>query len=78
VNCLLSPKKWPQSLPAITEKSVAHQIATLLIKHQYIHRSEKDPARKGFLRVSTIYFHCQMYLLTFFIMQPTDLKQTSF
>jgi hypothetical protein len=48
---LLKPKKWPQSLPAITEKSVAQAIGALLIKHQYIHRSEKDEKKKGFLHV---------------------------
>ncbi|CAM9276800.1 unnamed protein product, partial [Ectocarpus fasciculatus] len=52
VQCLLHPKKWPQSLPAITEKSAAHAIGAMLIKQQFIHRSEKDGNKKGFLHVS--------------------------
>jgi translocation protein SEC62 len=52
VHCLLHPKKWPHSLPAITEPGVAQSIGALLIKHQYIHRSEKNEEKKGFLHIS--------------------------
>lgn len=41
VECLLESKKWPKTLPKITDRSVAAAVAQLMIKAQYFHRSEK-------------------------------------
>lgn len=64
IQCLMKPnKKWPQSLPAITEKEAAQTIGAMLIKQQYIHRSEKDPSKKGFLHVIIFFKLLKLLLL---------------
>lgn len=47
VECLIEAKKWPKTLPKITDRSVAAGVAQLMIKAQYFHRSEKVDGKKG-------------------------------
>ncbi len=44
-------KKWPKSLPRITDQSVAVQVGELLLQAQFFHRSEKVGEKKGYLKV---------------------------
>lgn len=52
IECVLEPKKWPKSIPAITDKGVAVIVANLLIQNSFFHRSEKVDGKKGVLKVS--------------------------
>ena len=45
-------KKWPRSLPKISDKAVACAVAELLVKKNFFHRSEKVDGKKGYLRIS--------------------------
>jgi len=49
IECILAAKKWPKSLPKITERTVAVSVAQLLVKGEYFHRSEKVEGKKGYL-----------------------------
>eukprot|EP01041_Mallomonas_annulata_P009816 gene9816-20416_t len=52
VECILEAKKWPKSLPKITDRNDASTVAQLLIKSSYFHRSEKVEGKKGNLMYS--------------------------
>jgi len=53
VECLLGEaKKWPKSLPKITDKGTAVLVAGKLIEKAFFHRSEKLEMKKGFLKIS--------------------------
>mmetsp|Transcript_90822 Transcript_90822/g.256526 ORF Transcript_90822/g.256526 Transcript_90822/m.256526 type:complete len:338 (+) Transcript_90822:83-1096(+) len=52
VECVLEGKKWPKSLPKITDKGVARLVAGLLVQGNFFHRSEKIPDKKGYLKIS--------------------------
>jgi translocation protein SEC62 len=52
VECILEGKKWPKSLPKITEAAVAHTIANSLIQNGFFHRAMKDEDKKGYLQES--------------------------
>lgn len=54
IESLLEAKKWPKSLPKITEKGVARAVAGELIQGCYFHRSEKVEDKKGYLQVMII------------------------
>lgn len=47
-------KKWPRSLPRITEAAVAVEVAELLLRAQFFHRSEKYGEKKGYLKISQV------------------------
>jgi hypothetical protein len=47
----LEAKKWPKSIPVITDKGVARVVAGLLIQSSFFHRSEKVEDKKGYLKV---------------------------
>ena len=51
---MLEGKKWPKSLSKITDKEVAAEIANLLIKAQFFHRSEKVEGKKNYLKVRAV------------------------
>lgn len=51
IEALLEGKKWPKSLPKITDKVVARLVAGSLIQAAFFHRSEKVEDKKGYLRV---------------------------
>jgi hypothetical protein len=51
VETILEAKKWPKSLPVITDKSVAREAASALIQASFFHRSEKVEDKKGYLMV---------------------------
>lgn len=46
VECILEGKKWPKSLPKVTDKKEAILIGELLIRSHIFHRSEKLAAEK--------------------------------
>lgn len=53
VECLLAEnKKWPKSIPRITDKGTAILVAGALIQKAFFHRSEKVEGKKGFLQIS--------------------------
>lgn len=52
IQCILDAKKWPKSIPKITEHDVAVQVAELLLQANFYHRSEKVEDKKGYLVVS--------------------------
>lgn len=52
VECVMEAKKWPKSLPKITDKGVARAVAALLVQGNFFHRSEKIPDKKGYLKIS--------------------------
>lgn len=52
VEAMLDGKKWPKTIPKITDKGVAIEVANLLLKAQFFHRSEKVEGKKGYLKVS--------------------------
>ena len=54
VECILEAKKWPKTIPKITDKSVAIAVAQLLIKKEYFHRSEKIEGKKGYFEVANL------------------------
>ena len=56
IECVLEGKKWPKSIPKITDKAVAIIVSNLLIQSSFIHRSEKVDGKKGVLKVSFIHF----------------------
>jgi len=47
----LEAKKWPKSIPKITDKAIAVIVANLMIQSAFFHRSEKVEGKKGFLKV---------------------------
>ena len=53
MECVLEAKKWPKSIPKITEREVAVAVAGLLVQNQFFHRSEKVEEKKGYLKVRT-------------------------
>jgi uncharacterized membrane protein len=52
IESLLEAKKWPKSIPKITDKGTAQLVAGALIKNAFFHRSEKVEDKKGFLKVT--------------------------
>ena len=53
VECMLAEnKKWPKSIPRITDKGTAQLVAGALIQKAFFHRSEKVEGKKGFLQIS--------------------------
>jgi len=53
IETLLNPSKnWPKELPKITDKTVANQVASLLLRKAFYHRSEKEEGGKGVLTIS--------------------------
>lgn len=54
MECILEAKKWPKSLPVITDKVVARIVAGSLIQAAFFHRSEKIEDKKGYLKVKTV------------------------
>jgi hypothetical protein len=66
VEAILEAKKWPKSLPVITDKSVAREAATALIQGSFFHRSEKVEDKKGYLMVLLlVYWIFISFVLTF-------------
>jgi hypothetical protein len=51
IESLLEAKKWPKSIPKITDKGTAHLVAGALIQKAFFHRSEKVDDKKGCLKV---------------------------
>ena len=49
---MLEGKKWPRSLPKISDKAVAIAVAEVMVKNHFFHRSEKVDGKKGYLRIS--------------------------
>lgn len=58
LECIIEAKKWPKSIPRITDEAVAVKVSDLLIDAQFFHRSEKVKEKKGYLKV-------KMHLLRF-------------
>jgi hypothetical protein len=56
---LLEAKKWPKSIPQITDKGVARLVAQELIQSSFFHRSDKVEDKKGYLQVH----NCDFYKL---------------
>lgn len=52
MECVLEAKKWPKSIPVITDKGIARLVADALIKASFFHRSEKVEDKKGYLKIS--------------------------
>lgn len=52
VEKILEAKKWPRSLPKVTDKAIAIAVAELLVKHNFFHRSEKVDGKKGYMKIS--------------------------
>mmetsp|Transcript_13278 Transcript_13278/g.13765 ORF Transcript_13278/g.13765 Transcript_13278/m.13765 type:complete len:349 (-) Transcript_13278:316-1362(-) len=52
IECLLEGQNWPKSLPRITDKGMALELASTLLQKGYFHRSEKNTERKGHLIIS--------------------------
>ncbi len=52
IECVLEAKKWPKSIPKITDKAVANVVASLLVQSNFFHRSEKIEDKKGHMKVS--------------------------
>jgi len=52
LECILEAKKWPKSIPRITDEAVAVKVSDLLIDAQFFHRSEKVKEKKGYLKIS--------------------------
>ncbi len=50
IECILETKKWPKSIPRITEEEVAVKVAEALIHAGFFHRSEKVKEKKGYLK----------------------------
>lgn len=70
VESLLNAKKWPKSLPLITEKEVALEVALLLLKNQFYHKSERIDGKKGYLKVRIkIWYHESFIILLLFYRQ---------
>lgn len=51
LESIVEGKKWPKSLPKITDEIVAIEVAKLLLQAQFFHRSEKVEGKKGYLKV---------------------------
>lgn len=56
-------KKWPKSLPRITDSKVAIQVGELLLQAQFFHRSEKVGEKKGYLKVGLSSFDIETNFL---------------
>lgn len=52
VESILEAKKWPKSIPAITNRDVAIAVGNLLCASQFFHRSEKIEGKKSVLAIS--------------------------
>jgi translocation protein SEC62 len=52
VECVLEAKKWPRSIPQITDKGVARMVANLMVQANFFHRSVKVEDKKGLLKIS--------------------------
>jgi hypothetical protein len=55
VECILEGKRWPKSIPKITDSGIAHVVAGALIQNSFFHRSEKVEGKKGYLKVNDVY-----------------------
>lgn len=44
-------KKWPKSIPKITDKGIARLVSAALVQAAFFHRSEKVEEKKGHLKV---------------------------
>lgn len=51
VECILEAKKWPKSIPKISDSGIAIAVANLLVQSKFFHRSEKVEGKKGVLKV---------------------------
>jgi len=52
VECIQEAKKWPKSLPRLTEEEIIVQVADLLLQAGFFHRSEKVKEKRGYLKIS--------------------------
>lgn len=52
MECVLEAKKWPKSIPKITDRAVAIEVGNLMIQNHFFHRSEKKEGKKSHLEVS--------------------------
>lgn len=52
IECVLEAKKWPKSIPKLTDRQVIVEVADLLLQANFFHRSEKVKEKKGYLKVS--------------------------
>lgn len=52
IEAILEAKKWPKSLPKVTDRGVALQIAAMLLQANFFHKSEKNKDRKGTLQIA--------------------------
>lgn len=52
IESLLEGKKWPKSIPKITDKGVARLVAEALIQSEFFVRSERVDAQKNHLKIS--------------------------
>ncbi len=53
IESMLEAKKWPKSIPKISDRGIAVVVANLLVQGQFFHRSEKVEGKKGMLKVSS-------------------------
>jgi hypothetical protein len=47
-------KKWPKSIPKITDKAVAIAVGNALLNKNFFHRSDKAEVKKGSERILTV------------------------
>jgi hypothetical protein len=51
VECIIEGKKWPKSLPVLTDRGVIKLVADRMIQASFFHRSEKVDEKKGYFKV---------------------------
>lgn len=52
MECVLEGKKWPKSIPKISDRATAVAVAQAMVENSFFHRSEKVEEKKGYFRVS--------------------------
>lgn len=73
VDSIVEAKKWPKSLPKITDREVAVAVGNLLLESQFFHQSEKQE-KKGYLKVCCELLLCSTFsehlpvLLSYYIL----------
>ena len=50
----MEAKKWPKSIPKITDKGIARLVAGEMVQACYFHRSEKVEDKKGYFQISKV------------------------
>jgi hypothetical protein len=57
----MEAKKWPKSIPKITDRGIAIIVANMMIQKAFFHRSEKVDGKKGVLKVG--YYCCHIVMI---------------